>query len=478
MEAAAQLAHKVFVVLDRKLPAQLSQLSDKPEGALEFLTRPDQNLVGTIRSDDGNVDIFVERVDRGKSGSVWLFSRKTLEAIPSIYDEVNGLAVENVIPQFLIQTRIAGVALFEWLAILVGIPFFYLITALLNLLISQLVARIRWGVRKDHGARSTPDYLPVPIRLFLLALIIRWALSKVTLPLLARELWSGAASVIAIAAWVWLLILLNGVAESLLRRRLVRLNQSGATSILRLGRRAMDAFCLFAGLLLGLHRFGVNLTAALAGLGVGGIAIALAAQKTLENILGGISIVFDGVVRVGDHVKVGDNEGLVEDVGLRSTRIRTSRRTLVSIPNGQLANLSLENISIRDKFRFHHTLSLRLETPASTMRAILDGVNKLLAQHPRVESGSTRVRFLGFGASSLDVELSCYVVAKDWSDFLDTQQGLLLDSIEFVQTAGTQLAYPSQTLYLARSNGAGAGGGDTQQTTDKPAITEKKFGHD
>jgi len=255
----------------------------------------------------------------------------------------------------------------------------------------------------------------------------------------------------AIAACVWMLILINEVAEGFLRRRLVSRNQTGATSILRLSRRAIDFVVAFAGVVTGLYIVGANLTATLAGLGVGGIAIALAAQKTLENVIGGISVIFDKTVQVGDLVKVGENSGNVEEIGLRSTRIRTNQRTVLSIPNGQLSNVSLENISVRDKFWFHHILSIRRQTSAATMRAILGGVNTLLTEHPSVESLSVRVRFLGFGTSSLDIEVYAYVAASDFSHFLQTQQELLLEVMEIVEAAGTQLAYPSQTLYLARS---------------------------
>jgi MscS family membrane protein len=114
--------------------------------------------------------------------------------------------------------------------------------------------------------------------------------------------------------------------------------------------------------------------------------------------------------------------------------------------------VSLENISIRDKFWFHHTLRLRHETSGETMREILERVKNLLTRCPRVESGSVRVCFLGFGTSSLDIEIFAYVLASDWSAFLEVQEDLLLDVIGIAQAAGTGLAYPSQTLYLARFN--------------------------
>jgi len=292
-----------------------------------------------------------------------------------------------------------------------------------------------------------------------MALTIRWALSKVALPLLAREFWSGTAVVITITGAVWILILCNGVVENVIRRRLVRVEQSGATSVLRLARRAVDLLWLVAGILACLHHFGVNLTAALAGLGVGGIAVALAAQKTLENVIGGISVVFDQTVRVGDRVRVCDKDGFVEDIGLRSTRIRTDDRTVVSLPNGQLAMAILENFSLREKFWFHHVLRLRYETSGSTMRTILDGVKTHLAQDRRVERGSARVRFITFGASSLDVEIFAYVFAGDWPQFLEVQQELLLDIMDNVQRADASLALPSQTVYLASANAPGTADG-------------------
>jgi len=455
-DAAAVLAHRLFVVLDRRLPTGLSQLSDRPEGPLAFLNKPDEDLIGTISSDGGKVEIILERVDREKGGSIWLFSSKTLASVPRLYAELN---TTPVIPAFLVETQIVQIPLFEWLAVLVGMPLLYLFTVLLNRLVSPLAGVVRRRLRKNADL-SDPELLPNPVRLLIVALMIRWAMSKVTLPLLAREFWSTTAIVITIASCVWMFILLNGIVESFLRLRLVRRNRSGATSILRLGRRTIDLLVLFAGLLVGLHYLGVNPIGVLAGLGVGGIAIALAAQKTLENVIGGISVVFDHTVRVGEMVKVADKQGTVEEIGLRSTRIRTLDRTIFSVPNGQLANVSLENISLRDKFWFHHTLSLRYETSATMMRAIIDGIEKLVAQHPRADRSSAAVHFVRAGPSSLEIETLAYFFCSDWNSFLDIQQNLLLDMMEIVEAAGARMAYPSQTVYLARLNAAGASNGD------------------
>ena len=450
-KAATDLAHQLYVVLDRRLPARLYQLSDKPEGSVSDPLKPDHELVGTISSDKGDVNIVLERVDRGKSGRLWLFSSKTLDSIPDLYEETNVVSPEDVLPAFLVNTRIAGIGLFHWLAVIVGIPLFFLFAALLNHLLSRLVGLLRRRLYKKPDLRN-PEVLPMAIRLLLLAVVIRWLLSKLNLPLLGRQFWFSAASVITIAGCVWLLILFNSWGEEYIRRRLRGRHAQRTSLMLRPARWAVDGLIIFAGVLVTLHHFAVDPTAALAGLGVGGIAVALAAQKTLENVIGGVSLIFDQTVAVGDMLRVGNTLGNVEDIGLRSTRIRTLDRTVVSVPNGQIANMSLENLSARDKFWFNPVLSLRYGTTSPQMHAVLASIRSMLQESRHVEPASMRVRFLRFGASSLDVEVFAYIPARDWPHFLEIQETLLLRIMECAESAGVQIALPSQAIFLAAAS--------------------------
>jgi len=450
-KAATDLAHQLFVVLDRRLPARLDQISDKPEGSLRDPLEPNRELVGTISGESRNIDIFVESVDRGKSGSVWLFSGKTLDSIPDLYEEVNAVAVDHVLPEFLVDNQVAGIALFEWLAVFVGIPLFYVIAALLNRLLSSLVGLLRRRLSRKPDLPN-PEVLPYPIRLLLAALVIHWLLTKLSLPLMARQFWSSTANIFAIAGCVWLLMLLNDQGEEYFYRRLRRHKAKGGASLLRLTRRLIDILIVFAGVLATLHYFGVSPTAALAGLGVGGIAVAFAAQKTLENVFGGVSLIFDEVVHVGDVLKVGDTLGTVDDIGLRSTRIRTQNRTMVSVPNGQIATMTLENFSSRDKFWLHQMFALCYGTASPQMCTVMDGIRNLLEEHQEVERDSVRVRFIRFGLSSLDVEVSAYVVARDWDQFLEMQGRLFLRMMECIEAAGVQIALPSQTIFMAAAS--------------------------
>jgi len=439
-KSAEQLAQELFTVLDRRLPARLLRLSDSPEGALSTL-KVGQDLVGTVRGTDGDVDILVEIVTL-KQGPRWLFARETLDRIPGLFKELNETPINSFLPEFLLTTRFAGILLFQWLFVLVGLPLLYFVTVLLNWFLGLLIGSVRRRVLKKATACNS-DVLAVPVRLLLIVLFIRAPLLKVSLPLFARQFWSTTEILMTIVACVWLCILIDKKIEGRIRRGLARAGNLGAFSIVRLGRGVTDLLFVFVGLLAILHLFGIKPTTALAGLGIGGIAIALAAQKTLENVLGGVSLVFDQVVQVAENLNIGGIVGTVREVGWRSTSIRTRDRSVISIPNGQLANLSLESLSSKDKFWFHPSVRLRYDTTAAQVRSILTGLDSLLTNHPQVEPATNYVRFTQFGTSSLELEVSAYVMTRDRLEFLKIQQELLLLFMETVEAAGAHIALQS-----------------------------------
>jgi MscS family membrane protein len=191
----------------------------------------------------------------------------------------------------------------------------------------------------------------------------------------------------------------------------------------------------------------------LAGLGIGGIAIAFAAQKTLENLFGGISVLADEVIRVGDYCRFADRTGTVEDISLRSTRVRTDARTELSIPNGALATMNIENFTRRDKILFNPVLAIRYETSADQLRYLLAEVRRMLYGHPKVEAGSSAIRFANFDNSALRLEIFSYVLTRDSDEFNAIREDLLLRIMDIVENSGSSFAFPSQTLYLSRDSG-------------------------
>jgi len=447
-QEAVDLARKLFVVLDSRLPARLNELSDRPEGSLANPLKPDQDVVGTIVTADGTLELLVDRVNRGAAAPVWLFSRKTLDVIPDVYDDVDLVSLDRFLPTFLIKRRIGGIRLFAWLVLLLIVPVGYPLTGLLSRMVRPFVAG--WHRRRGYPGEPPATLVHGSVRLLLVAVLIRWLLGHIEIRLPERVFWSGIATSLTIGGVGWALLLLNGAAERSINRRLQAGGRGELAAMLRLARRMADCLVIAAGGLVALHYFGLDPTAALAGLGIGGIAVALAAQKTLENVIGGLSIIFDQAVRVGDSIKFADSVGKVDYIGLRSTRIRTLDRTVLSVPNGQIANASVETLSARDKFWFHHVIGLRYETTSGQMRAIIDGTRAYLAAYPMTDqSESVRSRFVRFSPFSLDIEMFAYVYARDWDAFLETQQELLLEIMNIVERAGAEMALPSQTLHLA-----------------------------
>src|SRR5208282_4530312 len=194
----------------------------------------------------------------------------------------------------------------------------------------------------------------------------------------------------------WFLLRATSLTMQRLRIRAISGGRIGTGTLMVLGERLLTAFVAITAILAILAILGFNLTTVLAGLGIGGIAIAFAAQKTLENLFGGISVLADEVIHVGDYCRFGDKSGVVEDISLRSTRIRTDARTELSIPNGMLATMTVENLSRRDKMLFEAKLVLRYETTPDQLRAVLAETRRMLYEHPKVEQETAGIRFAGF----------------------------------------------------------------------------------
>ena len=443
---AADIARHLYLVLDARLPAQqVTHVSDDPAGSQRNPLKPEQDVIGTIQTENGPLEIVVERVDLA-GNRVWLFSRTTLKAIPAVSNEVDLVSIDHYLPSIL-RTRIFEIRLFEWLTLFIAIPLLYRGLGLIGLALAPLQAL--WRRRREQPPRP-PQQTPGAIRLFALAISIRIVLSMLELPLLERLFWLMTARMLSTAAFVWAGLILTAYAERAWIRRASVAHAAEIAATLRLGRRTVDGLVLVTGALIVLAFFGIDPTAALAGLGIGGIAIALAAQKTLENVIGGVSIIFDGAVRVGDFVTIGTSSGTVDSIGLRSTRIRTMDRTMLTLPNGMVASANIETTSTRDKFWFHHYLPLRFETTAAQLRIIIGDIRDRLRDDQHVDAGSIRVRVVRFGSSSIDVELFAYVFAPAWEQFLEVQEDLLLDVLEIVDERDAVIALPAQAVQITR----------------------------
>lgn len=223
--------------------------------------------------------------------------------------------------------------------------------------------------------------------------------------------------------------------------------------LIRISMRLLGLAAAAALLSVGADRLGVPVYGIVAGLGVGGLAIALAAQPTVENLIGSLSLFADKPARVGDFCRYGDDVGTIEAIGIRSTRIRGLDRSLTTIPNAVLSKMSIVNLTQRDRMLIRTVVGVRYETTPEQLRFLLAGIRETLLAHPRVEQDAMRVRLVGFGPSSLDLEVFAYASTSLWHEFLAIREDVLLRIMDVIERSGTSIAFPSQTLYLASDGG-------------------------
>ena len=460
--AAEKLISGLQAILDYGFAGHLGVLSNKPEGNLGDDLPPSKERVGTVKTPSGNLDVFLERVERGNDPPIWLFSKETLKEVPEAYKEIKGHAIDDYLPEFLVRTWVLGFPLWRWFFVLLVIP---LALGLALLITRLIVSLLMFFVPRKAKVRVDPLMMRLtgPMRTLIFALAL-WVISFLSQSVLMSNFWAYVAFTLTVIGATWLCLRVIDVAFTLKESRF-GVTSSDKISMVELGRKLSKIMAVIVGALVVFHVAGINLPAVLAGLGIGGIAVAFAAQKTLENLFGGVMIISDKPIHVGDFCRAGEYSGNVESIGLRSTRIRTLKRTVVSVPNGQLAVMSLENYAMRDKILFCHTLRLRYETKPDQLRYVLAEIRKMLYEHSKVESPSARIRFIGFGNSSMDLEVFAYVLETEYEPFLHIQEDLLLRILEIVEASGAGLALPSQTTYVAGDSGLNAAKSETAVAT-------------
>jgi len=445
-----QIATKLKVVLDDAFIGRFKNFT-QAEGIPQEGVPLGRQKLGTMASGDVETDLDLVRVSDPSAGKIWLISADTLAKVPELYDQVQARHVESRLPNVLVKHEFAGMPLWQFLALLIALP---VAAALGWLVLALLEFPVRWwGRRRGHVDVANWRSVSGPAWLLAGTLIHQVFAAYLHIPLLPRHYYFQITSIALIVSATWILWRVVQWSLHRVRYRALALGHAGTGSLMLLGERILKAVIFMVGVLAVLSNLGFNMSTALAGLGIGGIAIGFGAQKTIENLFGGVSVLGDEVFRVGDVCRFGDRTGVVEDIGLRSTRIRTDERTLLAIPNGTVATINLENLSRRDKILFKTNLGLRPETKADHLRFVLAEVRRLLYSHPKVETKTVRVRLTDIAGSSLSVEVFSYILTRDFNEFAAVREDLLLRMLDVMEDSGGGLALPSQTLYLSRDAG-------------------------
>ncbi len=446
-----QLAAQLKSVMDGTAFSGRVGNFNQPEGIPQEGVPLGRQRIGTMASGDVEVDLDLVRISDPTAGKIWLVSSDTLAKIPELYDQVEARQVEHKLPSVLVKHQFAGMPLWQWLALLLLVP---VAAAISWLVLVLLEIPLRWWARwRGHADIANWRSVSGPAWLLAGTLVHEFFVRYLGIALLPRHYYFQAASISLIVGFAW--IAWRAIRWFLLRVRTRALSHghAGTGSLMLLGERIIKAVIFVTGIFAVLSTLGFNMTTALAGLGIGGLAIGFGAQQTIANLFGGVSVLGDEVIRVGDTCRFGDRTGTVEDIGLRSTRVRTDDRTLLAIPNGTVAAINVENLSRRDKILFKTNLGFRPETKADHLRYVLSEIRRLLYSHPKIETKTVRVRLTDIAAGSLSVEVFSYVLTVDFNEFAAVREDLLLRMMDVVDDAGTSVAMPSQTLYLSRDSG-------------------------
>ena len=424
----------------------------------------------------------IARMSEGDRAGEYLFSASTVQAAPRFlrglmdrplrtrldiqsYSAFSPQLTGPLIPAAIVQGMPRplkelwlGTPIWKVLAMGVFAAFLALGIALLQRIVQ---ARTR---RSQIGAVTLRAILPLAI-LGAVTIALPYVSHQINISGTFAEIMEKGETVVAHAAYAWLfwlvvrmlfewVILSPSIPDQSLDANLLRL-VSGVIGII--GAAVILAF--------GGQAIGLPILSILAGLGIGGLAVALALRPTLENLVGGVMLYIDRPVRVGDFCSFGDQKGTVEGIGIRSTKLRALDRTLISVPNAQFADMQIINWAECDQMLINETIGVRYETEPDQLRYLLARLREMLHSHPRIDSDTVRVRFAGYGSSALNIDIRVYAETREWNDFFAIREDVFLRIYDIVTAAGTGFAFPSQTLYMARDGGMDAERGDAAKAT-------------
>jgi MscS family membrane protein len=445
------LAAQLLAVINQNIrTSSLESLSRDPQGRLDDGLPPNQELLTGVQVSGGPFSILLVRMDDDHGNKLWYFSRKSLDTIPEIYESLQFSEIERKLPPFLAKTRFLSMPLWQWIAILLAIPIAVIVGWIVSL--GPRLAIRYYRKKLDPGTVPKQRLLHIGPGTLLVAALVHYVfVFRIGASIVYRQYYRDVIWIFLGLAFYWMVARITSEISERLGHRLALKGRMAERSIVSLARRVLEVLIFIAVALVVLSGLGVNVTAALAGLGIGGLAIGLGAQKTFENLLGGISVLTDKALVIGDPCRIGDQRGTVEDIGLRSTKLRTEDRTVVTIPNGTVAAAVLENYRQRDKILFRQIVRLRYDLSSDHVRYLLDEVRSVLKQNSRVESASSRVRLLRFADYSIDLEVYAYILVRDYLEFLALQEELILSIVETIEKTGVAIALPSQGLLIPDS---------------------------
>lgn len=425
-----------------------SLLSNKKTGKIDDELPPEEDLVGTVTHNSEVINLFVEQTGDA-AAPIWKFSSTTVKAVAEVTIDKEAL-IDEVLPGALKNRMWGGVPAGHWLAILFLFVASYLAARVIIWALAYALKLVWIKARSEKGLALLQAF-SVPFRLYLAVWLFIFISQHVGISIIVRQKFSTITLVVGIVAFILLLLRLTDIVSSISKGKLSSRGRVSAVSIILFLRRTIKVAIIVFGVIGILSTLGLDVTTGLAALGIGGIALALGAQKTVENFVGSVTLVIDQPVRVGDYCKVGDIAGTVEQIGMRSTQIRTGERSVVTIPNGDFSSNRIENFAHRDRFLFSPVLRVHSDTAPAEMKSLLVNLRKIMQDHPMVIQPA-RVRFVSYATDALNIEIYSYIKTANQDKFLEVKEELLLSLMEAVEEDGLKFAFPSPTYILSEND--------------------------
>ena len=434
--------------------------------------------------------IWIVQADKGAREGEFLFSESTVMVAPRFYQGIKDLPLQTSLPitswhrtmrQFtgpMIPAAVLRIVPQSLRDFWLDTPKWKVIAVVL---ISALATLLLFVFHRAINRRETENRVGFLLRRALTPLailVVVWSLKD----FIDNQIFvSGAFSAVVVdmatilitAGAVWLLwLVMLAIFERIIQARGIP-EDSFDAHLWRIGARTLGTAVSVVIIGYAAQDLGLPLYSVVAGLGIGGLAVALAIRPTLENLIGGIMLYLDQPVRIGDFCSFGDKTGTVETIGVRTTKIRALDRTLISIPNAALADMQLINWAKCDRMLISATIGLRYETENDQLRYVLVKFREMLHAHPKIHSETVRVRFADFGQSSLDIGVRIYALTQDFNEYHAIREDVLLRMSDIVKKSGSGFAFPSQTLYMGRDDGLD---GERGETAAKEVESWRKAG--
>jgi MscS family membrane protein len=410
---------------------------------------------------------FVPEIYLEKVGSNWYYSESTCLAIDRIYSSIFPVAIDQLIGHIptSLKGKIFAIQYWQYIGLFILMVLGWLLHQIFNYLADQIILRSKFYKKIDLGLEAKEE-LHSLVGSIVIALIIYGVNIFIPNLMLEVHVTKGIYNIFDVLTSLVILIGLFKLIE-LMRLYFKKITDATESKlddqllpiVTKLAKVIVAIICFFNIL----ATVGVNVTALIAGISIGGLAIALAAQDTVKNFLGSVMIFFDKPFQIGDFIKIADIEGTVEEVGIRSTRIKKSDLSVVTVPNGNLSNMSLINLGIRQERMVELNIGLMYNTPLSSINSYIDDLRNMAQNHDKLNKTQLFIYLRHMSASSLDIFFRVYINTLDFKEELQIREGVINNIIALASKNKVSFAFPSTSVYIEQMKSIGVSDIDGQK---------------